>query len=261
MSPSEAAAAAQGFEAAVLGIGDRPTSAPGGDWDERELWALEDNVKRFSIDAGRAVLWRRMVLEVPELIGRKPEAARTQWLALRQPGAQPLAIDPPSLEDWVCLGPGRYEGSLYGRVGVEDGSSRVAVEHDASRRCPDVRIGPGQCLGLTLDGDLADELTGEGHRRYIVTWSDRLFQLGRPAAPELAEAASGGRDAMLRALPGNVALPGDAVFPGAASLGEAARKAAPDLRSVALAGGVLLAAGAAWSVLGHHHIDVSVFVV
>ena len=38
-----------------------------GDWSKRELWALEDNLPRFSLSAGNMVLWRRMGIEVPEL--------------------------------------------------------------------------------------------------------------------------------------------------------------------------------------------------
>ena len=34
------------------------------DWDERETWALEDSVPKYSLDGGRIVLWRRMSIAV-----------------------------------------------------------------------------------------------------------------------------------------------------------------------------------------------------
>ena len=37
-------------------------------WDERATWALEDSVPKYSLEGGRVVLWRRMSLEVPELL-------------------------------------------------------------------------------------------------------------------------------------------------------------------------------------------------
>ena len=63
-------------------------NADDGDWEQKELWALEDNVAHFSLDKGRFVLWRRMGIEVPELSTRSPEELRAQWLAQQQVGSQ-----------------------------------------------------------------------------------------------------------------------------------------------------------------------------
>ena len=54
-----------------------------GDWDERANWALEDSVPKYSLDGGRVVLWRRMSLEVPELLTFSADELRARWLATR----------------------------------------------------------------------------------------------------------------------------------------------------------------------------------
>ena len=49
-------------------------------WDDRALWALEDSVPRFSLEGGRLILWRRMSIEVPELVAFTPAELRARWL-------------------------------------------------------------------------------------------------------------------------------------------------------------------------------------
>ena len=56
-----------------------PTTSQGELWDERELWALEDAVPRYAVDAGRLVCWDRLALDVPELITRSGEELRSCW--------------------------------------------------------------------------------------------------------------------------------------------------------------------------------------
>ena len=76
-----------------------------GDWSKRELWALEDNLPRFSLSAGSMVLWRRMGIEVPELAARSPEELRERWLSM-QTGDAPAGANPPCLENWRCVSEG-----------------------------------------------------------------------------------------------------------------------------------------------------------
>ena len=77
-------------------------------WDDRALWALEDSVPKFSIDGGRIVLWRRMSIEVTELLAFTPAELRARWLAktVGTDVAARLRDEPPCLEDWVCTAPG-----------------------------------------------------------------------------------------------------------------------------------------------------------
>ena len=56
-----------------------PTTSQGELWDERELWALEDAVPRYALDAGRLVCWDRLALDVPELMSRSGEQLRACW--------------------------------------------------------------------------------------------------------------------------------------------------------------------------------------
>ena len=56
-----------------------PTATQGELWDERELWALEDAVPRYAVDAGRLVCWDRLALDVPELMSRSGEELRACW--------------------------------------------------------------------------------------------------------------------------------------------------------------------------------------
>ena len=56
-----------------------PTASQGELWDERELWALEDAVPRYAVDAGRLVCWDRLALDVPELMSRSGEELRACW--------------------------------------------------------------------------------------------------------------------------------------------------------------------------------------
>ena len=56
-----------------------PATSQGELWDERELWALEDAVPRYAVDAGRLVCWDRLALDVPELMSRSGEELRACW--------------------------------------------------------------------------------------------------------------------------------------------------------------------------------------
>ena len=56
-----------------------PTTSQDELWDERELWALEDAVPRYAVDAGRLVCWDRLALDVPELMTRSGEELRSCW--------------------------------------------------------------------------------------------------------------------------------------------------------------------------------------
>ena len=73
-SESESAAAAAAARALAA------CEFPG--WGERETWALEDSVPKFSLEDGQVTLWRRMSLEVPELLTFSPEDLKARWLAM-----------------------------------------------------------------------------------------------------------------------------------------------------------------------------------
>lgn len=121
----------------------------------------QDTFARYAVGSGRHVLWHRMVTEVPELIGRSPDAVRSRWLHLtgrlrhsdqrshhhrhnhptttaasatatavaeavetRTEGAPDLAtfyLQPPLLKEWIELPEGGFEGSVQGLGGVADG--------------------------------------------------------------------------------------------------------------------------------------------
>jgi len=211
------------------------------DWDDLETWALEDNVRRFAIGGGQHVLWRRISMEVPELLHRPPEELRTRWLAMVADRAelredfQDGALtweDLPCLEKWVETGPGLYQGQLHGLDGVRDGSLRVTVEHDA-----EAALAAGDTVNEAFNGVV----------RCVRTSTGELFQLGLPSEEPDEAAAS---NVVQGLLPRPVELPA------------AARAAAGTLVSPVLAGATLLAASAiGYMVLGHHHVDVSVFIV
>ncbi|KAL1526207.1 hypothetical protein AB1Y20_014933 [Prymnesium parvum] len=198
-------------------------------WEERELWALEDSVPRYSLEAGRYVLWDRIALDVPELLGRSADELRSCWLD------PPLAIEkgalagapverPPRLERWEELADGQVRGVLYGAPAIRDGCVRATVEPAAA-------------------GSLA-----EAERWCVRTSGGDVFQLcGEAGAEERrGEARAGGE--------------GEAVVGAALA---AAGSAAPSVGVAAavaalLVGGVLAASG------GHvhlPHVDISVFVV
>ena len=143
-------------------------------WDDRRTWALEDAVPKYSLEGGRVVLWRRITLEVPELFDSSAEELRSRWLALEDAenadaDASSLQLDdPPSLDEWMRVGPGRYEGSLPHLPAM-----RVTIEHDsdASEAAED-----GISLCSAYDAD--------GSRRWVRTKTGELFQLGRPKRDE-----------------------------------------------------------------------------
>ena len=108
------------------------TPEPTSLWDERELWALEDAVPRYAVDAGRLVCWDRLALDVPELITRSGEELRSCWFdpptALQKGKLEDaLAECPPRLEEWERLEDGSVRGVLYGVAGVRDGGIRATV--------------------------------------------------------------------------------------------------------------------------------------
>eukprot|EP00639_Heterosigma_akashiwo_P026967 CAMPEP_0194690368 /NCGR_PEP_ID=MMETSP0295-20121207/18273_1 /TAXON_ID=39354 /ORGANISM="Heterosigma akashiwo, Strain CCMP2393" /LENGTH=152 /DNA_ID=CAMNT_0039579803 /DNA_START=117 /DNA_END=572 /DNA_ORIENTATION=+ len=45
-------------------------------WTEVQDYVLQDNYGRYCVGSGRYVLWARMAAELPELVGRRPEALR-----------------------------------------------------------------------------------------------------------------------------------------------------------------------------------------
>lgn len=213
------------------------------DWDERETWALEDNVRKFCVDDGRFVLWRRLSIEVPELLQRSPKELRTRWLAMNAERGSTLAEweDLPCLEEWHCVSPGRYHGELHGVSGMRDGSLTVTVEHDAE--------------GASALGAANEVVDVYGEEWCVRTRTGELFQLGQRslvADTEGPDAASGALAAL-----GTMQL--EEVPAAAAGVaGAAGQIVVPPL----LMGGVVLAASAiGYMVLGHHHVDVSVFIV
>ena len=209
------------------------------DWDERETWALEDHVRRFCVDGGRFVLWRRLSLEVPELLSRSPKELRARWLALKTAREQIPAMtweDVPCLEQWQCVAPGRYQGELHGAPGLQDGSLSVTIQHDAEA------VAANEMVDLF------------GEQWCVRTRTGDLFQLGERAL--LADATEAGEASAIAGLK-TVQL-GDTVSASMAGLAGAASFIAPPL----LMGGALLAASTAgYLLLGHHHVDVSVFIV
>lgn len=219
-----------------------------GDWSKRELWALEDNLPRFSLSAGNMVLWRRMGIEVPELGARSPEELRARWLSV-QTGGAPTGANPPCLENWRCVSEGTYEGQLYGVSGVADGSVSATVR----RREPTWQ--PGQDSGSS-----SLELA-ELEDFCVVTSTGDVFQLGQPqlktwdlaslsSSVQVSAAADTASDAAATAISTTRDIV--AAVPDSA-LGIAGK----------LAGGSVALGAAAYaaSILLGHHVDVSVFIV
>ncbi len=200
-------------------------------WKEKELWALEDAVPHYSLDSGNLVLWRRMGLDVPELLNRTPDELRARWFALDGVPEDARADNPPCLENWECVGERRYEGDLCGMGGVRDGSLRVVVE--ASK----------------------EGATDAAEHRCVRTSVGDVFQLGLPRPDESAEPGT---------LPWAWSEGGiDGVVEAARARGGDTRAAIVRSPAVRMAGGALLAAAAAGGAfaLSGHHVDVSVFIV
>jgi hypothetical protein len=240
-------------------------------WGEREEWALQDAVPKYSLEAGTIVLWRRMSLEVPELFTFSAAELRARWVAMAGPdGAEKLAKlqdEPPYLEDWVCVGPGRYEGALYNVPSMRDGSLRGTVEHferiETPRSLADsgATKGGGAAEALECAGEALD-----GTRRWVRTRDGALFQLGLPKDAEAAISASSSLNSLsaesggLRPFVGG--LDGDGLAEGAGAMVGAAKGVGSMLGPPLLVGGgVLVLSAMAYMVLGHHHVDVSVFIV
>jgi len=198
-------------------------------WSERELWALEDSVPRYALDAGRMVLWRRITLDVPELFDRSPEELRSRWLTLQGAPNGIAAENPPCLENWFQLEDGSYQGELHGVAGVQDGSLRATITFDrASAEVSEI---------------------AEVERWIVRSDAGDVFQLGRSGSEALS--ASGVR---LEAIPPSVSGPAT----GAASILSYLRNTQP----VMLGMGAVAAAAASWAAfIAGHHVDVSVFIV
>ena len=192
------------------------------------------------------------------------------------------AIDPPSLENWVSVGRDRYQGELHGLPGVADGSLRATIEHDVDLRGelrgalpapPSSGLGSGRRVGPEASGaageasgmfhDLGDAFDGEGSRRYVRTRSGELFQLGAPAVADGQDMVGdeGDENGGLAAAEGLAAALPAAVGGAADAASRAALGARRFVGPAAWASGAMLVAGVGWFVLGHHHVDVSVFIV
>jgi len=220
------------------------TPEPTSLWDERELWALEDAVPRYAVDAGRLVCWDRLALDVPELITRSGEELRSCWFdpptALQKGKLEDaLAECPPRLEEWERLEDGSVRGVLYGVAGVRDGGIRATVPAIPAEVGCSMAEAEQWCV-RTRDGD--------------------VYQLGRQieTSEELA-----------------LRMPDSLEMPDMDSVGEAATAAVLSVRSplvavaapaVALAvlvGGIMVATGGITAIPHIHipHVDVSVFIV
>ena len=207
-------------------------------WDEREIWALEDAVPRYAVDAGRLVLWDRLALDVPELVTRSGEELRTCWFdpptALQKGKLEnALAECPPRLEDWERLEDGSVRGVLYGVAGVRDGGIRATVSAVPAEVGCSMAEAEQWCV-RTRDGD--------------------VYQLGLPAAE--IESTSAELALAPLEIPDSVGEAAAAAAPGAKRALVAV--AAPAAVLALLVCGVLVATG------GHLHIphvDVSVFIV
>lgn len=229
-----------------------------GRWDERAAWALEDSVPKYSL--GRAVLWRRMSLEVPELLCFSPTELRARYLALVGPQrAAQLQEEPPILEDWVCVAPGRYEGVVHNLPSLSDGALRATVEHaEPAAHSDDGDALAGACSAEGLDGQ----------RRWVRTAAGTVFELGAPRVADGSEGALFGAETVdgpiERAASFARALVGSEESEVGAAAGHVARGAggaAAVARPALVTAGALLATAAAAFALFGHHINVSVFIV
>ena len=152
------------------------------EWGERETWALEDSVPRFSLEGGRIVLWRRMSLEVPELLQFTPAQLHARWLVQGGPAAAALLRNfepPPCLEDWTCTAPHRYEGALHNVPSMRDGTLRATVEHDVEAELILLEEGDdaGAALGCSPEGLMG---SGGGYARGKAPLRARQAMLGGP---------------------------------------------------------------------------------
>ena len=227
-------------------------------WDERATWALEDSVSKFTLESGRIVLWRRISLEVPELLSFTPSELRARWLAQVGPaGAAQLRDEPPCLEDWVCIAPGRYEGAMHNLPSLRDGSLRATIEHDDGVAREDATLSDCNAEGL------------DGHRRWLRTRNGALFQLGTPRAAVADLAVTVDVDAgpvesaasFARSLVSGEPMNENAIDAVGEAAGGAVRAASGLVQPGMLVGGVFLAAAGAGLALFGHHVDVSVFIV
>lgn len=208
-------------------------------WDDRELWALEDSVPRYSFDSGRLVLWDRIALDVPELAGRSAEELRKCWLdppmPLQKGNLEHAAVErPPRLEQWERLPDGTFRGVLYGASGIRDGCVRAS-------------------LAPVSTGSRAEE-----EKWCVCIANGDVFQLGAEA-----EACAPGplmtQDGILPSVDSLVAATSSAGRTALPAVGAAASSLlAPAAATALLVGGIFIATG------GHlhlPHVDINVFVV
>lgn len=122
--------------AAAAAAGRTSLATLGKTWSERELWALEDSVPRYTVHCDRRgplVLWRRMQVDVPELVGRSLDELRARWLSEHAAGSVEAqaarAESPPCLEGWERLTDSSYRGQLTSVAGVRGGLlATIAVD-------------------------------------------------------------------------------------------------------------------------------------
>lgn len=177
--------------------------------------------------------------QVPELLGRDPDAVRERWLSLQPAGdaerarAFGLFQSPTRLEDWVELEDGSFEGRLFFCAGAAPG-------------CGDWGLCDGAVV-RTRPIPAAVRCVDESH----VSPSPGVFyELGQPrAASASVRAGDGGVDAdpsiaaaATTALAGDVAPLAGKVWSGLKQPGRAAMSAAA----------ATAAASAALGVVGHH---------
>ena len=167
-----------------------PTASQGELWDERELWALEDAVPRYAVDAGRLVCWDRLALDVPELMSRSGEELRACWFdpptALQKGKLENAAAEcPPRLEEWEWLEDGSVRGVLYGVAGVRDGGIRATVAAVPAEVGCSMAEAEQWCV-RTRDGDVYQL------GRQIATSDDLAPNLGMPDALGLPDLDSVG---------------------------------------------------------------------
>lgn len=156
------------MRAAAPTAGRTPLETLGDAWSEREAWALEDSVPRYTVHCDRRgplVLWRRMQVDVPELVGRSLDELRARWVAEHAADSVEAeaarAESPPCLEDWERLTDGSYRGKLTSVAGVRgDLLATIAVD-------------PGNPLASRAEAELW----------CVRSISGDLFELGACARP------------------------------------------------------------------------------
>ncbi|CAM9543529.1 unnamed protein product, partial [Choristocarpus tenellus] len=151
-------------------------------WGDFEDWLIQDTYSRYVVGSGKHVLWRRMVREVPELMGRTPGEARERWLKLTSrlegdstPGSPKLEdfyLQPPVLEGWEeevvdSVKTGSFCGRVFGQKGLADGAPVTTACVDVTGRRLEDQYIITQCgvvyeLGEKKPVDIVSEAKGFG---------------------------------------------------------------------------------------------------